>query len=83
MFSFRLQRASRSGSEGAREIISGGETGLLVPVGAVDEMANAIASLLVDEGRRREFAARAKTRVAALFSLERMVNEVEELYESL
>jgi glycosyltransferase involved in cell wall biosynthesis len=70
-------------TDGAREIISEGETGLVVPIGAVDQMATAITALLADDQRRREFAARGEERVAELFSLERMVNEIEKLYESL
>lgn len=70
-------------TEGAREIISEGETGLVVPIGAVDQMATAITALLTDDRRRREFAARGERRVAELFSLERMVDETEKLYESL
>jgi len=70
-------------TEGAREVVAEGETGLLVPVGAVDEMANAITSLLSDDKRRREFAQRGQKRVAELFSVDRMVDETERLYESL
>ena len=70
-------------TEGAREVVSEGETGLLVPIGAVDEMANAITSLLSDDQRRREFAERGQKRVAELFSVDRMVDETERLYESL
>ena len=69
--------------EGAREVTAEGETGVLVPIGAVEEMAEAIRTLLTDKQRRREFAARGEARVAELFSLERMVNEIERLYESL
>lgn len=70
-------------TEGAREVISEGETGLVVPIGATDQMATAITALLTDDQRRREFAARGEARVAELFSLQRMVNEVEKLYELL
>ena len=70
-------------TEGAREVVAEGETGLLVPVGAVDEMANAITSLLSDDKLRREFAQRGQKRVAELFSVDRMVDETERLYESL
>lgn len=70
-------------TEGAREVTAEGETGVLVPIGAVEEMATAITALLTDEQRRHEFAARGEARVAELFSLQRMVNEIERLYESL
>ncbi|HSE31767.1 MAG TPA: glycosyltransferase family 4 protein [Pyrinomonadaceae bacterium] len=70
-------------TEGAREIISEGETGLVVPIGAVDQMATAITALLTDEQRRRKLAARGEKRVAELFSVDRMVDETERLYESV
>src|SRR5262245_27507213 len=70
-------------TEGAREIIAEGETGLVVPIGAVDQMAIAITAFLSDNRRRREFASRGERRVADLFSLDRMVDEIEKLYQTL
>lgn len=68
-------------TEGARELIVDEETGLLVPVGDVGTMAKAITLLLVDEERRSQFAAEGRNRVTEHFSLNRMIDEVEEVYK--
>ena len=70
-------------TEGASELIVDQRTGLLVPVGDVEKMANAITSLLLDEKRRSQFAAEAKNRVTEQFSLNRMIDETEAVYEAL
>ena len=70
-------------TDGAREVTAEGETGVLVPIGSIEEIAKAIASLLSDNAGRRELAARGETRVKQLFSLDRMVDETERLYKSL
>jgi L-malate glycosyltransferase len=70
-------------TEGARELIVDEETGLLVPVRDVEKMAKAITSLLVDEKRRSQFAVRGRNRVAEHFSLNRMIDETEAVYEAL
>jgi len=70
-------------TEGARELTMEGETGLLVPVGAVDQIAQEISSLLRDPNRRKQLASQAQRIVAEQFSLERMIDDVERLYEEL
>ena len=67
-------------TEGAREVIENQKTGLLVPIGDVKRMAESIVKLLADEERREELGARAKEAVAARFSLQRMVDEIERIY---
>lgn len=69
-------------TEGAREIIQAGETGLLVPVGDVTALASAIAELLADDDKRVRLSANAQKAVAAKFSVERMVDETEEIYRA-
>lgn len=69
-------------TEGAREIIQPGETGLLVPVGDVVALAAAIAELLGDEGKRSRLGTTAQKAVAAQFGVERMVSETEEIYRA-
>lgn len=63
-------------TEGAQEIIGDGETGLLVPIGDVDQIAEAVGQLLQDTeiGKRAQQAAKAR------FSLKRMVDEIEAVY---
>ncbi len=67
-------------TEGAQEIIEDQKTGLLVPIGNVERIAEAIATLLAHEERRKEIAAQAREAVAAKFSLRRMVDEIEAIY---
>ena len=70
-------------TEGARELTMNGETGLLVPVGAVDDMAREITSLLRDRSRREQLANQAQRTVTEQFSLKRMVDEIEGLYREV
>jgi glycosyltransferase involved in cell wall biosynthesis len=68
-------------TEGAREIIEDGTSGILVPIGATERMVQEIAALLIDRKRRDELAERARVAVRARFGLERMVDETEQVYE--
>jgi glycosyltransferase involved in cell wall biosynthesis len=70
-------------SEGACEILEDGVTGLLVPLGDHEALAEAICALLADGRRRASLAARALEAVRDRFSLERMVTATEQLYESV
>jgi len=63
-------------TEGAQEIIQDGETGLLVPIGDVDQIARAVRQLLEDP----EMGKRAQAAASARFSLKRMVDEIERIY---
>ena len=67
-------------TEGAREIVADGLTGLIVPVGDVQALAAAVASLLEDGPRRLELGARARASARERFGLERMVEETERVY---
>jgi glycosyltransferase involved in cell wall biosynthesis len=67
-------------TEGAREIIEEGVTGLLAPIGDARALAAAIVSLLEDEGRRRAFGARAREVARERFDLMRMVEATERVY---
>lgn len=68
---------------GAREIIRAGETGLLVPVGDVDKLAEAVLMLLKENEKRIRIGAAAQRAVAAHFSLERMIDETERIYSDV
>ena len=70
-------------TEGAREIIRDGETGLLTPISNPDQMAVAIQSLLGDEATRLRIAGAAQKHVAERFSVERMVDETEKIYRAI
>jgi L-malate glycosyltransferase len=69
-------------TEGAREIVRDGETGLLTPISNSDKLAVAIKSLLGDETTRLRIAAAAQKDVAERFSVERMVDETEKIYRA-
>lgn len=70
-------------TEGAREIIRNGETGLLVPVADVDRLAEAVLMLLKENEKRICMGAAAQQVVSAQFSLERMIDETERIYSDV
>jgi glycosyltransferase involved in cell wall biosynthesis len=67
-------------TEGACEIIDDEETGLLTPIGDAEALARAIEKLLEDASLRTSIGALARTRARTRFSLERMVDETEQVY---
>lgn len=68
-------------SEGAQEIIEPNLNGLLLPIGDVAAMANTTLALLRDQSLREKLADNARHAVAEQFSLERMVESTERVYE--
>ena len=66
-------------TEGAREIIRDGETGSLVPVRDAEKLAQAISALLENTEERNRLGSCARADVQR-FSLERMVEAVEQVY---
>jgi glycosyltransferase involved in cell wall biosynthesis len=69
-------------TEGARELIKSGETGLLVPIGDVDKLAQSIQMLLGNKDETTRLATAAQQTVAVQFSVERMIAETEEIYRA-
>ncbi len=69
-------------TDGARELVKPGETGLLVPIGNVDKLATAISRLLKEQDRRVGLGRTAQQAAAANFCLERMIAETEEIYRT-
>jgi glycosyltransferase involved in cell wall biosynthesis len=69
-------------TEGAREIIKPGETGLLVPIGDVDRLTIAILKLLQDETERIRLGTAAQLVASSRFSVARMIAETEEIYRA-
>ena len=67
-------------TEGAQEVLENELTGLLVPIGDVDQLAAAVVRLLSDEEQRRSLAGRAAVAARESFSLKRMVDEIEKIY---
>ena len=68
---------------GLREAVVHGETGLLVPPRDVDALASAIAELLDDPDRCRQFGENGKRRMHAEFTTDRMVEAHVQLYRTL
>lgn len=70
--------ASRVG--GTPEVVTDGETGLLVPASDPAALADALGRLADSPALRRELGAAGRARVEARFTLGRMVDQVEALY---
>ena len=66
-------------TEGAKEVIEDQKTGILVPIGDVSAIANAIITLLENPG---DIGLRAREAVNEKFSLKRMVDEIEKTYNT-
>jgi glycosyltransferase involved in cell wall biosynthesis len=69
--------------DGTPEVIVDGETGLTVPPGDPEALAQAIARLLRDRLLASKLAANGKAWVRDHFTLERQIRETEDLYERL
>jgi glycosyltransferase involved in cell wall biosynthesis len=67
-------------TEGAQEVVEDQKTGLIVPIGDVDRIADAVTTLLSDPERRRSMGAHAHDVAKTKFSLNRMVDEIEKIY---
>jgi len=67
-------------TEGAREVIEDQRTGILVPIGEVERIAGSVINLLSDPEKRRAIATQSAQSAAAKFSLTRMVDEIEQIY---
>ncbi len=68
---------------GADEAIKNGETGFLVPIGGIKELAGAIFQLLKDPVRAQRMGKSARDCIESNFSLSKMVSATEHLYESV
>ena len=73
--------ATRTG--GAGEIIKDGETGRLVPVGNAKALAKEICDLVENSAERARLSENARRDVADRFSLARMVDATEGLYQDV
>ena len=66
---------------GGAELIESGRTGLLVPPAAVDSLAGAIDSLLVDDALRRRMGEAARERIVERYTIEAMTRQTVAVYE--
>jgi glycosyltransferase involved in cell wall biosynthesis len=65
---------------GIPEVIEDGVTGLLVPFGDAEALAQAAGNLLADPALRERMGAAARTRAGQLFSSDRIVTRYLDLY---
>jgi glycosyltransferase involved in cell wall biosynthesis len=65
---------------GTKQVVTDGESGLLIPPGDVAALAEAIAALLADPARAREIGAAGRRRVEAAFSAKKQAEEHVALY---
>ena len=70
-------------TEGAQELVTNNETGLVVPVGDVEQLAAAILCLLTETKLRTRLASSASLVAAQNFTIERMVDETEKIYQEV
>jgi glycosyltransferase involved in cell wall biosynthesis len=72
-----------SDSGGHREIVYGGDTGLLVPVDNAEALSAAVARMLGDRSARQRLAESGRDAALRRFGVDEHVNRVAALYESL
>ncbi|MGH9882891.1 MAG: glycosyltransferase family 4 protein, partial [Pyrinomonadaceae bacterium] len=70
-------------TEGARELIDAGRTGLLVPIGDAEAIAESVVSLLTDQAKREQLASTAAETVRIRFGLNRMIDATEAIYREV
>jgi len=68
---------------GTSDIVRPGETGLLVPPGDVDTLAGALAAAAADRPALARMGAAARDHVAARYSSDRLIRDVDALYTRL
>lgn len=67
-------------TEGAKEVIEDQKTGILVPIGDVEQLAQSVIDLLSNDEKRESIATQSVQSAAKKFSLTRMVDEIEKVY---
>jgi glycosyltransferase involved in cell wall biosynthesis len=70
-------------TEGAKELLRDGETGLLVPVQQPVALAEAVGKLFTDENLRAKLGKQAQEFAGKKFSLEQMIEETERVYKQM
>ena len=69
-------------TEGAQEVIEDQQTGILVPIGDVETIARSVRILLEDPEKRRALASQSAQSAVNKFSLQRMVDDIEAVYNT-
>ena len=68
---------------GTRTVVDDGETGFVVPIGDVEALAERLVRLRDDPELRARFAQSGRERMRERFSIKRMVDDIEALYEEI
>jgi glycosyltransferase involved in cell wall biosynthesis len=68
---------------GVKDVIHDRQVGRLAPFGDADALAAAIVDLLSDDRRRRESGDAARAHVLARYGVDRLVNDIDALYQQL
>ena len=68
---------------GLEELVEDGATGRLLPVGAVDAMANATIEILSEPGKRQEMGRAGRAEAEEKYSIERIIPMYEAYYEEV
>jgi glycosyltransferase involved in cell wall biosynthesis len=68
---------------GIPEIVKNGENGILAPIDAPEQLAEAVIQLMADESLAKKFGSAGKSRAKQLFSIPKMVNEYSMLYQDM
>ena len=69
--------------DGFKEVISDGETGIIVPRGDVGEIANALERLVCNEYDRKKMGMAGRKRVEKLYDFQKNVDMMESLYKEM
>ena len=72
-----------SDAGGIPELVLQGKTGLLAPIGEVQQMADDVVELLSDERKYQEFSKASQERAANEFSAEKIVSQYEAYYQKI
>ena len=70
-------------TEGAKELIENGKSGIIVPIKEPLEIARAVNEFLSDEKLRQNLGKNAQTKAREKFSLEKMIEQTEKVYRSI
>jgi glycosyltransferase involved in cell wall biosynthesis len=68
---------------GTTEILIDGQTGILVPIGEIEPLINALDRLITDGQLATRFGEHAREHVARTFGVDRFVTETSALYEEM
>jgi glycosyltransferase involved in cell wall biosynthesis len=68
---------------GTRTVVADGETGFVVPIGDVEALAECLRRVRDDPALHARLAERGRRRMREAFSTERMVDDVERVYEEI